>query len=123
MTTWHDYDDANHVYENDDAVAVLDGREMLGEWTLTHPTEGAALVRLWENGEDVHVWYDDDGRGFGIHPHDAESIPDGWGYIRDELLPELEGKGYAVTEARVSPRLAGGRPRDEGDGDSKTGDA
>ena len=105
MTTWHDYDDANHVYANDDAVAVLDGREMLGEWTLTHPTEGAALVRLWENGEDVHVWYDEDGKGFGIHPHDADSIPDGWGYIRDELLAELEAKGYAVTEARVSPSL------------------
>lgn len=106
MTTWHD--DANHVYENEDAVAVLDGREILGEWTLTHPAMGQALIRLWENGEDVHVWYDFDGKGFGIHPHDVESIPDGWGYIRDELLPKLAGEGYTVSEQLVSASLTGG---------------
>lgn len=106
--TWHNYNDATHVYENEDAVAVLDGREILGEWTLTHHTEGQALIRLWENGEDVHVWYDFDGNGFGIHPHDAESIPDGWGYIRDELLPKLAGEGYAVSEELVSASLTGG---------------
>jgi hypothetical protein len=108
MTTWHDYDDANHVYENENAVAVFDGREMLGEWSFTHPTDGSALIRLWENGEDVHVWYDSDGRGYGIHPHDADSIPDGYGYIVGELIPELQAKGYEQTEGRVSSSLTGG---------------
>lgn len=103
----HDYDDANHVYANEDAVAVLDGREMLGEWTLTHPTGGSALIRLWENGEDVHVWYADDNR-FGIHPHEADSIPDGYGYIAGELLPELDAKGYVLITMLVSASLTAG---------------
>ena len=104
------YDDENHIYENDNAVAALDGREMLGEWTLTHPTEGCAIVRLWENGEDVHVWYSLPATTgvFGIHPNEADSIPDGWGYIRDELLPKLAGEGYTVSAALVSGSLTGG---------------
>lgn len=107
MTTWHDYDDENHVYANDNAVAVLDGREMLGEWALTHPTKGQAMIRLWENGEDVHVWYGE-GVGFAVCPDRADSYAGGWAYIRDKLLPELAGEGYTVSAALVSGSLTGG---------------
>lgn len=107
MTTWHDYDDANHVYENEDAVAVLDGREILGEWTLTHSWQGQARIRLWENGEDVHVWYGE-GVGFDVHPDQADSYAGGWAYIRGELLPKLAGEGYVVSAALVSASLTDG---------------
>lgn len=107
MTTWHTYDDANHVYENENAVAVLDGREILGEWTLTHPWQGQARIRLWENGEDVHVWYGE-GVGFDHHPDQADSYAGGWDYIRDELLPKLAAEGYVVSNALVSASLTDG---------------
>lgn len=102
--TWHNYNDANHVYENPDAVAVLDGREILGEWTLTHPWQGQAMIRLWENGEDVHVWYGE-GVGFDVFPDEADSHAGGWAYIRDELLPQLASEGYTVSDALVSASL------------------
>ena len=108
MTTWHNYNDAAHVYENEDAVAVLDGREILGEWTLTHPTMGQARIRLWENAEDVHVWYGE-GVGFATCPDQADSYSGGWEYIRDKLLPQLAGEGYTVSEALVSASLKDGR--------------
>lgn len=107
MTTWHNYNDANHVYANEDAVAVLDDREILGEWTLTHPWKGQVMIRLWENAEDVHVWYGE-GDGFATCPDQADSHSGGWAYIRDELLPQLAGEGYTVSEARVSESLTGG---------------
>lgn len=110
MTTWHNYNDANHAYENEDAVAVLDGREILGEWTLTHPTKGQAMIRLWENGEDVHVWYGE-GVGFAACPDQADSYAGGWEYIRDELLPKLAGEGYTVSESVASASLTKGEKR------------
>lgn len=110
--TWHNYNDANHVYENDDAVAVLDGHEILGEWTLTHPMKSQATVRLWENGEDIHVWYGE-GVGFDHCPDQADSYSGGWGYIRDELLPKLAGEGYVVNEALVSASLTAGADNDK----------
>jgi hypothetical protein len=110
VTTWHDYDDEHHVYENEDAVAVLNGREILGEWKLAHPWKGQAMIRLWENGEDVHVWYGE-GVGFDTHPDEADSYAGGWVYIRDELLPKLAGEGYTVSVAVVSPSLTKGGQR------------
>jgi len=119
MAPWHTYNDANHVYENEDAVAVLDGREILGEWVLTHPTRGQAMIRLWENGEDVHVWHGE-GVGFDHCPDQADSYPGGWAYIRDELLPELVGEGYAVDAALVSESLTDEQPTIIGAGSPET---
>jgi hypothetical protein len=80
-------------------IDELDGRDILAEWTLTHPTGGRILLRLWDGNQDIDV-YRPNGRGeFGSRPVHTETHPHGFRQVVDEILPGYTAKGWALEES------------------------
>lgn len=92
------YDDSEHEFENPEAVAVLDGREILAQWDLARGNDEHMRIFLWENGEDVHVheWTGDSGHWH--HPDEAYSVGNGFFMVTDHLIPGYKADGWAVTD-------------------------
>jgi len=87
-------------------IDALDGRDILAEWMLTHPTGGNMMIRLWDGNQTVCV-YLADALPLPTVPDSSTDYLHGFRRVVDEILPGYTAAGWVLDESFLADDIAG----------------